>query len=265
MSSQRGRKLSATLTLKEKLRRGVPAIGTWITLAHPAFAEMAARAGFDWVAVDLEHSSITLRECEDLLRVLDLTGTTPLVRLTANDPDLIKRVMDSGACGVIVPSVSTPEEAQAAVEAVYYPPRGRRGVGLARAHAYGAGFPGYLKRLEREAVVVAMIENAQGVGNAKHILAVPGIDAYFLGPYDLSASLGVAGKTSHPKVERALAKVRAAGRRARKPGGLHVIEPDPAVLRRRLKEGFGFIAYSLETRIYDTAVRKALKGLRKPR
>ena len=146
-----------------------------------------------------------------------------------------------------------------------YPPCGRRGVGLARAHAYGADFPGYLKRLEKEAVVVAMIENAQGVENAEHILAVPGVDAYLLGPYDMSASLGVAGKLSHPKVENAIAAVRAAGKRARKPGGIHVIEPDPAALRRRLKEGFGFIAYSLETRVYDTALRAALKGLRTPR
>jgi 2-dehydro-3-deoxyglucarate aldolase len=253
------------MNLKEKLKRGAPAIGTWITLAHPAIAEMAARAGFDWVAVDLEHSSITLRECEDLIRVIDLAGGTPLVRLTANDPDLIKRVMDSGARGVIVPSVSTEEEAQLAVEAVHYPPRGRRGVGLARAHGYGADFAGYMKRLAKEAVVVAMIENAQGVENAERILGVNGIDAYFLGPYDLSASLGVIGKTSHPKVEKAIAKVRAAAKRAGKPGGLHVVEPDPAALRKRLAQGFGFIAYSLETRVYDAHMRAALKGLRKPR
>lgn len=250
------------MTLKEKLRRGLPTIGTWISLAHPALAEMAARAGFDWVAVDLEHTSITIRECEDLIRVLDLAGTTPLVRLTANDPDLIKRVMDSGARGVIVPSVSTEEEAQLAVEAVHYPPRGRRGVGLARAQGYGADFAGYLKRLDKEAVVVAMIENAQGVENCERILAVDGVDAYFLGPYDLSASLGLIGKTSHPKVEKAIARVRAAGRRAGKPGGIHVVEPDPAMLRRRLKEGFRFVAYSVETRIYDTSVRAALRAAR---
>lgn len=250
------------MTLKEKLRRGVPTIGTWLSLAHPALAEMAARAGFDWVAVDLEHSSITLRECEDLIRVLDLAGTTPLVRLTSNDPDLIKRVMDSGAHGVIVPTVSTEEEAQLAVEAVHYPPRGRRGVGLARAQGYGADFKGYLKRLDKEAVVVAMIENAQGVENAERILDVDGIDAYFLGPYDLSASLGLIGKTSHPTVEKAIAKVRAAGRRAGKPGGIHVVEPDPAMLRKRLKEGFGFVAYSVETRIYDVDVRAALRAAR---
>ncbi len=253
------------MTLKDKLRRNVPTIGTWITLAHPALAEMAARAGFDWVAVDLEHSSITLRECEDLIRVIDLAGGTPLVRLTGNDPDLIKRVMDSGARGVIVPSVSTEEEAQLAVEAVYYPPKGRRGVGLARAHGYGADFAGYLKRLQKEAVVVAMIENAQGVENAERILRTDGVDAYFLGPYDLSASLGVVGKTSHPKVEAAIAKVRAAAKRAGKPGGLHIVEPDPKALRKRLAQGFGFVAYSLETRIYDSHVRAALKGLRKPR
>ena len=137
-------------------------------------------------------------------------------------------------------------------------------MGLARAHGYGADFAGYLKRLQKEAVVVAMIESAQGVENAERILGVDGIDAYFLGPYDLSASLGVSGKTSHPKVEKALAKVRAAGKRAGKPGGLHVVEPDPSALRKRLAQGFGFIAYSLETRVYDSHMREALKGLRKP-
>lgn len=253
------------MTLKDKLRKGVPTIGTWITLAHPALAEMATRAGFDWVAVDLEHSSITIRECEDLIRVIDLAGGTPLVRLTANDPDLIKRVMDSGARGIIVPSVSTEEEAQLAVEAVYYPPKGRRGVGLARAHGYGSDFNGYLERLEKEAVVVAMIETAQGVENAERILRTNGIDAYFLGPYDLSASLGVNGKTTHPKVEKAIGKVLKAAKRTGKPGGLHVVEPDPAALRQRLKQGFRFIAYSLETRVYDAHMRLALKGLRKPR
>ena len=246
--------------LKQKLKRGIPAIGTWLTLAHPALAEMAARAGFDWVAVDLEHSSITLRECEDLIRVLDLAGTTPLVRLTSNDTNQISRVMDCGARGVIVPNVSTAAEAAAAVGAVYYPPRGSRGTGLARAHAYGADFAGSRARLEREGVVVAMIETARGVENADAILATPGVDAYFLGPYDLSSSLGVPGKTSHPKVEAAIAKVRAAGRRAGKPGGLHIAEPDIAALKRRMKEGFGFIAYSLETRIYDSALRAALRA-----
>jgi 2-dehydro-3-deoxyglucarate aldolase len=253
------------MTLKEKLRRGVPTIGTWITLAHPALAEMAARAGFDWVAVDLEHSSITIRECEDLIRVIDLAGCTPLVRLTANDPDLIKRVMDSGARGVIVPSVSTEEEAQLAVEAVYYPPRGRRGVGLARAHGYGADFNGYVKRLEKEAVVIAMIETAQGVSNAERILGTNGIDGYFLGPYDLSASLGLAGKISHSRVEHAIANVLKAAKRTGKPGGLHIVEPDPMALRKRIRQGFKFLAYSLETRVYDAHMRLALKGLRKPR
>lgn len=253
------------MTLKDKLRKGVPTIGTWITLAHPALAEMAAKAGFDWVAVDLEHSSVTLRECEDLIRVIDLAGATPLVRLTSNDPDLIKRVMDSGARGVIVPAISTEEEAQLAVEAVHYPPKGRRGVGLARAHGYGADFEGYKKRLANEAVVVAMIETAQGVENAERILRTDGIDAYFLGPYDLSASLGVIGKTSHPKVEKAISNVLKAARRAGKPGGLHVVEPNPSALRSRLRQGFKFIAYSLETRVYDAHMREALKGLRKPR
>lgn len=250
------------MTLKEKLRRGLPAIGTWITLAHPAIAEMAAKAGFDWAAVDLEHSAITLRECEDLLRVLDLAGCTPLVRLTSNDPNQIKRVMDSGARGVIVPHVSTAGEAQAAVAAVRYQPGGRRGVGLARAQEYGADFDGYRRRLEREGVVVAMIESAAGVHNAEQILAVNGIDAYFLGPYDLSASLNLPGQLKHREVEAAIARVREAGKRAGKPGGIHVVEPDVALLKKRLREGFTFVAFSLETRVYDTTMRAALAAAR---
>ncbi len=248
-----------TSALKERLAAGKPAIGSWITLAHPAIAEIMARAGFDWLAVDLEHSVITLREAEELIRIVDLCGATPLVRLTSNSPDQIKRVMDAGARGVIVPSVSSRAEAERAVAAVYYPPRGRRGVGLARAQGYGTDFEGYRRRLEREAVVIAMIENGDAVDRADSILSTPGIDGYFLGPYDLSASLGVPGQLSHPKVEKAISKVKEAGRRLRKPGGLHVVEPDPRQLRRRLKEGFTFLAYSLETRMLDVSCRTALR------
>lgn len=248
------------MTLKEKLRRGVQTVGTWVSLAHPALAEMAAKAGFDWVTIDLEHSSITLRECEDLIRVIDLAGATPLVRLTSNDRDQIKRVMDSGARGVIVPCVCSREEAEAAVSAVHYPPAGRRGVGLARAQGYGADFAGYRARLPREGVVIVMIETAKAVDRVEAILSTPGVDGYLLGPYDLSASLGVIGQTSHPKVEAAVAKVRAAGRKLKKPGGIHVVEPDPKALKARLRQGFGFVAYSVETRIYDASVREALRA-----
>src|SRR5665647_453617 len=119
--------------LKQALRQGELCLGSWITLAHPAIAEIMARAGFTWLAVDLEHSVITIREAEELIRVIKLSGVVPLVRLSANDPVQIKRVMDAGAHGVIVPMVNSTTQAEQAVASVYYPPQGRRGVGLARA------------------------------------------------------------------------------------------------------------------------------------
>ena len=133
------------MSLMEKIKEGELTVGSWITLAHPAIAEIMSKAGFDWLAVDLEHSVITIREAEELIRVISLAGVTPLVRLTSNNPDLIKRVMDAGSHGVIVPMVKSAEDAVIAVESVKYPPVGKRGVGLARAQGYGTEFKEYLK------------------------------------------------------------------------------------------------------------------------
>src|SRR2546423_13195240 len=131
------------LSLKEKLRLGTPTLGAWITQGHPAIAEIFARAGFDWVTVDLEHSTISLDQAGELIRTIDLAGCAPLVRLTSNDPNLIKRLMDAGAHGIIVPGVNAAADAEAAVAATRYPPAGHRGVGLGRAQGYGARFHDY--------------------------------------------------------------------------------------------------------------------------
>ena len=250
------------MTLKTRLKSRKPAIGSWITLAHPSIAEILARAGFSWIGVDLEHSSITIREAEELIRVIELCGCAPLVRLTSNDSDQIKRVMDAGAHGIIVPMVNSREDAERAVSAVRYPPKGTRGVALARAQGYGNSFKEYKKWLTKEAVVIAMIEHVDGVGNAEEILSVDGIDGYFMGPYDLSASLGIAGKISDARVQRAMKKVKAIAKKLRKPGGLHVVEPNPADLKKRLREGYSFIAYSLDTRMLDVSSRAGLRQLR---
>ena len=131
------------MRLKQRLGMRQLTIGSWITLAHPAIAEIMARSGFDWLTIDLEHSVITIREAEELIRVIELCGVAPLVRLSSNDPVQIKRVMDAGAHGIIVPMVNSAEEAQRAVDSVRYPPDGKRGVGLARAQGYGSSFEKY--------------------------------------------------------------------------------------------------------------------------
>lgn len=247
-----------TETLKQRLRSGKPAIGSWITLGHPAIAEIMARAGFDWLVVDLEHSTTSIAAAGELLRTIALCGVPPLVRLTANDANQIKRVMDAGAHGIVVPMVNTAEEAERAVAAVYYPPRGHRGVGLARAQGYGAVFADYRQWLADEAVVIVQIEHIQAVHNLEAILSVGGVDGYFIGPYDLSASMGLSGQFEHPQVVEAIARIRQVGQELHRPGGLHVVEPDPAQLRQRLAEGFQFLAYSVDIRMLDVASRTGL-------
>lgn len=255
---------SAASSLKEKLAAKELTIGSWITLAHPGIAEIMARAGFDWLTVDLEHSVITIREAEDLIRVINLCGVTPLVRLTSNDADLIKRVMDAGAHGVIVPFVNSRADAARAVSAVYYPPRGARGTGLARAQGYGASFPEYRAWLERHGVVIVMIEHIEAVQNLEEILTTDGVDGFIVGPYDLSSSLGRPGDFSNPAMAAAIERIRFVSRELGRPGGLHVVEPTPDRIRDHVAEGFTFLAYSLDMRMLDVAARSGLAACRAP-
>ncbi len=248
--------------LKQQLVRRELSIGSWITLGHPAIAEIMARAGFDWLVVDLEHSSISIAEAEVLLRTISMAGLPALVRLTANDANQIKRVMDSGATGVVVPMVNSRSDAENAVAAVYYPPKGRRGVGLARAQGYGTSFAAYRDWLESEAVVIIQIEHIEAVRNLEAILTVEGIDGYIVGPYDLSASLGVPGAFDHPDVVAALARIWEVGAALGVPGGMHVVEPDVTRLQRHIDEGMTFLAYSLDIRLLDVGCRTGLAAIR---
>lgn len=250
------------MQLKSKLAQSEITIGSWITLGHTAIAEIMASAGFDWLVLDMEHSVLELNEVQTIIQVLDGKQCPAIVRLTSNHPDQIKRVMDAGATGVMVPMIKSAADAQAAVDAVYYPPRGQRGVGLARAQGFGASFPAYKQWLEENAMIVAMIEHIDAVNAIDSILAVPGIDAYIIGPYDLSGSMGRPGDLNHPDVQSAIARILEAGKRAQKPGGIHVIEPDPDALQQRIQSGFNFLGYSLDIRILDSICRNHLKQIR---
>lgn len=252
-------------SLKASLQAQQLTIGCWITLAHPGIAEIMARAGFDWLVVDLEHSAITIREAEELIRVISLCGVAPLVRLTSNDANLIKRVMDSGAHGIIVPMVNSRREAEQAVSAVYYPMQGQRGVGLARAQGYGTRFAEYREWLANEAVVIVQVEHIDAVTNLESILAVPGVDGYFIGPFDLSSSMGIPGQFGDPRFIGAIEETRRIGAKLGKPGGLHVVEPNPQDLKQRVEQGFKFLAYSLDTRMLDTVCRAGLDAMRSSR
>ena len=249
-------------SLKKRLAAGGTALGSWITLANPGLAEIMARAGFDWLAVDLEHSVITSREAEELIRVIGLSGVAPLVRLSWNDHIQIKRVMDAGAHGVIVPMVNSPEEAAAAVSAVHYPPRGTRGVGLGRASGYGTAFAAYKDWLAESALVITQVEHIRAVENLEGILDTPGVDGFLVGPYDLSGSLGRPGDFGHPDFLAAMQRIQDVAAAKGALAGIHVVEPDLAELAQRLGQGYRFVAYSLDIRMLDAACRQGVAAAR---
>jgi 2-dehydro-3-deoxyglucarate aldolase len=237
-------------------------IGSWIQIGHPTVAEIMAAAGFDWLAVDLEHSTISLREAEDLIRIIDLKGVVPFVRLASNNPEQIKRVMDAGAHGVIVPMVKSCEDAEQAVMSVKYPPTGNRSIGLARAQGYGVRFDEYFDWQRDNSIVVVQIEHIDAVRNLSSILAVPGVDAYIIGPYDLSGSLGIPGCFDAPEFSEAMECIHNTAHAAGIPGGVHIVEPDPKELRRRINQGNRFIAYGIDTRILDVGCRVGISDLK---
>lgn len=250
------------MSLKSRLNRSELTIGSWVTLGHPSIAEIMAAAGFDWLVLDMEHSVLELSEVQTLIQVLDSKQCPAIVRLTSNHPDQIKRVMDAGATGIMVPMIKSAADAKEAVSSMYYPPRGQRGVGLARAQGYGHSFQAYRQWLENNAVVIVMIEHIDAVKAIDDILAVPGVDGYIIGPYDLSGSMGRPGDLNHPDVQAAITQIMQAGHRAQKPGGIHVIEPDPEALQQRIQAGFNFLGYGLDIRILDSICRTHLQNIR---
>ena len=247
---------------KRKLHEGVT-IGSWVTLAHTAIGEIMADADFDWLTVDLEHSVIDLDDLQPLVQVIQMSGRPVLVRLSSNDVVLIKRVLDAGANGIIVPSVNSADAAAGAVRAAKYPPDGERGVGLARAQGYGPGFATYAGSINDEVVIFAIIEHREAVQQIDRIFATRGLDGFMIGPYDLSASYGLPGQLQHPVVLEAQRTVLKAGVDAGIVPGIHVVHGSPAEAQERIAEGFRFIALGVDFLFLGDSCRAALAETRR--
>ena len=250
------------MTLKTKLGSRELTIGSWITIGSPIVAEIMAQAGYDWLTIDLEHSAITIAQAQDLIRVIELCGVAPLVRVGENDLTVIKRVMDAGAHGVIVPMVNSKEEAEKAVKAVKYPPVGFRGVGLARAQKYGQNFEGYKSWNLNESVVIVQVEHIRAVENLETILHVDGVDGFIIGPYDLSASLGHPGEFNHPEVLTALERVKTVAIKHNALMGFHVIPTDVETLLDKVKEGYKFLAHSIDILFLGNGSHNSLAAIK---
>lgn len=224
-------------------------LGTFIQLYHPALAEILSDAGYEWIAIDLEHSVISLSECEEMIRIISLKGKKPFVRLTSNDENQIKRVLDSGAKGLIIPMVKSPEEVKFALKASKYPPEGKRGVGLARAQNYGENFDEYNDWQKNNIEVIIQIEHIEAVNNLEKILSVEGISGIFIGPYDLSGSMGIPGKFKDKSFLEAIGKIDQISDSKKIRKGIHIIEPDLDELQNAINNDFYYIGFSMDTRM----------------
>ncbi len=247
--------------IKKLLNNNELTLGTWQMIGNTSISEILCDAGFDWITIDMEHTGIDVDDALELIRVIDRSGKVPAVRLSVNDFTLIKRVLDSGAKIIIVPMVMDRQDAEKAVSAVYYPPRGTRGVGLARAQGYGFGFEEYKKDFEKEAVIVAQIEHIDAVNNLEEILSVDGIDATIIGPYDLSGSLGYPGDFARQDFKDALDKYEKISKQMGKPMGYHIVEPTKLDVDEHVRKGYKFIALGFDSYFIGKKCREVLKDV----
>jgi 2-keto-3-deoxy-L-rhamnonate aldolase RhmA len=221
-----------------RLRRGEPLIGAFICLPAPESAELFAVLGYDWLVLDTEHGPFDTLTAQRMLQAVG-GRSGGVVRVPASDGVWIKKALDIGADGVLVPLVNTVEDARRAVDACRYAPLGSRGMGGARCHRYGEGFDAYVARANDEVAVIVQAEHAAALRNIEAIAAVPGVDAIFVGPYDLSASLGRPGRIDDPEVTAAIARIRDAARKAGRALGIYC--GTAAAARAYLEQGFTLI------------------------
>lgn len=246
---------------KEALSKGRTVVGPFQGIGYVAISEILGSQGFDWILVDLEHGQIDLETAGNLFAAIRGSGATALARVPGNDQSFIKRVLDAGAEGVMVPLVNSPEEALTAVRSCRYPPEGVRGLGPGRASLYGLGMLEYAEKANDETLVMIQAEHIDAVRRIDGILGVPGIDILFVGPFDLACSMGHMDDPGHPEVESAIELLLAAALKAGVVPGIFCAGPEAAA--RRIRQGFRFVALGLDSFYLDAGAKAARAALGK--
>jgi len=246
---------------RDRLLRGDRLIGTLLSLPSPELVEIASDAGFDWLFLDMEHGALETRDIQRLVQAAR-EPCAPLVRVPENREMWIKKALDTGAAGIIVPHVNSAEDAVRAVYWGKYPPEGGRSVGFSRSNLYGTRFQESVESANAETVVIAQVEHIDGVQAIEAILDVSGVDAVFIGPYDLSASLGKPGRIQDLDVRDAVRAVAAACAHRKVPAGIFAMDIPGAL--KALEEGYSLVCSGIDVGLFSQAAAAIIRGL-KPR
>ena len=238
-------RLAKMISVREKLTSSQVSIGSWMQIPNASIAEILGSAGYDWVAIDMEHGAITLNQLPDIFRALELGNTLPIVRLSEGSVKECKNVLDAGSAGVIAPMIENADQLRMIANACRWPPSGNRGVGFSRANLFGKNFKEYQSEAQKP-LLVAMVENNLAIDNLDEILKVDGLDAILIGPYDLSASLGILEDFQNPLFKSTVDKIFGACKKNNIPCGIHVVNPDINILNESIDNGYRFIAYSID-------------------
>jgi 2-dehydro-3-deoxyglucarate aldolase len=247
----------AVQKIRQKLCQKHASVGSWMQIPDTSIAEIMGQAGYDWVALDLEHGSISIHQLPDLFRALELGGTLPLVRVAQGAPKDCKQALDAGAGGIIIPMVESAEQLKTIRDACRWPPAGVRGVGFSRANLFGEYFQDYTEEAQAP-LIIAMIEHVKAVDNLKAILAVEGVDAIFIGPYDLSASMNITGRFDQREFKEKLNYIHNCAKEAGVACGIHVVGCDKQLLNQYIAEDYLLIAYSMDAIFLRTNVANPL-------
>jgi len=255
--------MTAEKSLKQRLKNGEVVVGPFVNLASGALIEIAAFAGFDFIIIDTEHGPLDIPVAENLCRTADSVGITPIVRVRENDGPQILRALDIGAHGVQVPQITCREDAEAVVNAAKYSPMGMRGVSpYTRAARYFSDGSKIFDRLNDESMVLVHIEGVAGLDNLADIVQVEGLDVIFLGPYDLSQSLGIPGQVNDPRVVDRMREAAALVNEAGLTVGTFTDSPEAA--NRWIEAGVRYISLSVDTGIYLRGCREILSQVKRP-
>jgi 2-keto-3-deoxy-L-rhamnonate aldolase RhmA len=227
--------------LKRKLRARELVFGAWTSFSHPQITEIFTQAPFDFVGIDIEHSTISLEQSLNIISMCHANGVTCLPRIASHNMEMIKRLLDSGADGIITPMVENAGQAKQLRDWILYSPKGKRSFGISKAQNFGFEFDSYVQNWNNTGIHVVQIESVEGVENVDKILEDPLVDCAMIGPYDLSGSLGIPGQIEHPKVQEACKKVMLACKKAGKACGTQVIEPSQQTIQAKIDDGFTFI------------------------